>query len=140
MMNELNGIFGFCITSNDGKKIFAARDHQGIKPLYTGRGKNGEIWFASELKCIVDQDCESYEEFPAGHYWTETEGYVKWYNPVWDNDDYVPKDNCDAIRPLLEKAIRDQCMSDVPFGLLLSGGLDSAVVAVTLKPIMEELG
>jgi asparagine synthase (glutamine-hydrolysing) len=54
MMNELNGIFGFVITSNDGKNIFAARDHCGIKPLYTGKGKNGEIWFASELKCIVD--------------------------------------------------------------------------------------
>ena len=139
-VSELNGIFGFVITSNNGKNIFAARDHCGIKPLYMGKGKNGEVWFASELKCIVDQGCESYEEFPSGHMWNESEGYERWYNPVWMSDDYVPKDNCDAIRSVLEKAVRDQCMSDVPFGLLLSGGLDSAVVAVILKPIMEELG
>jgi|TARA_B110000285_G_C15034661_1_gene568594 asparagine synthase (glutamine-hydrolysing) len=51
---ELNGIFGIVLTSNDGKNIIAARDHCGIKPLYIGYGQNGELWFASELKCIVD--------------------------------------------------------------------------------------
>jgi asparagine synthase (glutamine-hydrolysing) len=54
MLPELNGIFGFVIASNDGKNIFAARDHCGIKPLYMGVGTHGERWFASELKCIVD--------------------------------------------------------------------------------------
>ena len=138
--NLLNGIFGFVVTKNDGKDILAARDHCGIKPLYMGNGTNGEKWFSSELKCIVDQECTSIEEFPAGHYWTPQTGFVKWYNPVWDDDNYVPTGDCSVIKPILEKAVRDQCMSDVPFGLLLSGGLDSAVVAVILKPIMEELG
>lgn len=57
MCERLNGIFGFVVTGKDGKDILAARDHCGIKPLYIGYGNNGEIWFASELKCIVDQDC-----------------------------------------------------------------------------------
>ena len=139
-VKELNGIFGFVLTKDDGKSVLAARDHCGIKPLYVGKGNNGQVWFASELKCIVDQDCASIEEFPAGHYWTPETGFVKWYNPVWDNDSYVPTEDCSKIRDVIEKAVRDQCMSDVPFGLLLSGGLDSAVVAVILKPIMEELG
>ena len=58
-IKELNGMFGFVIARNDGKEILAARDHCGIKPLYHGKGKNGEDYFASELKCIVDQDCDS---------------------------------------------------------------------------------
>jgi len=141
-VKQLNGIFGFVITREleDGKReIYAARDHCGIKPLYMGTGKDGEVWFSSELKCIVDQDC-TFMEFPAGHYWTPETGFVKWYTPEWDDDSYVPTGDASIIRPILEKAVRDQCMSDVPFGLLLSGGLDSAVVATILKPIMEELG
>lgn len=98
------------------------------------------MWFASELKCIVDQDCEIIEEFPAGHYWTPETGFKRWYLPEWDSDTYVPKDGVENIKSSLEKAVRAQCMSDVDFGLLLSGGLDSAVVAVILKPIFEEMG
>lgn len=102
----LNGIFGFVITKNDGKEIFAARDHCGIKPLYFGKGTNGEVWFSSELKCIVDQDCVTFEEFPAGHYWTPETGYVKWYNPEWDHDDYKPTGDCSIIKSAIEKAVR----------------------------------
>jgi len=140
MVSVLNGIFGFVVTGKDGAEVFAARDHCGIKPLYIGYGNNGEIWFASELKVIVDQDCSKIDEFPCGHYWTPEEGFVKYYNPIWDDDAYVPTGDCSKIRAVIEKAVKDQCMSDVPFGLLLSGGLDSAVVAVIMKPIMEELG
>lgn len=135
---ELNGIFGIVLTSNDGKNIIAARDHCGIKPLYIGYGQNGELWFASELKCIVDQDCKSIEEFPAGHYWTPESGFVKYYDPQWKQPDYSPVNDAEGIKEALDEAVRAQCMSDVPFGLLLSGGLDSAVVAVLLKPIFEE--
>ena len=70
MCIEINGIFGFVVTKNDGKDVLAARDHCGIKPLYIGYGQQGEVWFSSELKAIVDQDCKQIEEFPAGYYWT----------------------------------------------------------------------
>ena len=73
---------------DDGENILAARDHCGIKPLYIGYGKGGSIWFASELKAICDQ-CETIEEFPAGYYWTPVSGFVKYYRPEWDSDDYV---------------------------------------------------
>lgn len=139
MCNELNGIFGFVIAGKDGKQMMAARDHCGIKPLYIGYGENGSVWFASELKCLVDQ-CERIDEFPAGHYWTPEEGFVRYYKPEWDSDDYVPSGTLEGVREELERAIRRQCMSDVPFGLLLSGGLDSAVVAVILKKVLEERG
>jgi len=101
MCKEINGIFGFVLTKNDGKEVLAARDHCGIKPLYIGYGQNGEIWFTSELKCIVDQDCKSIEEFPAGYYWTPETGFVKWYTPEWDDDSYVPTGDCSKIREVL---------------------------------------
>lgn len=139
-VKEINGIFGFVVTKNDGKDVLAARDHCGIKPLYIGYGQNGEIWFASELKCIVDQDCKQIEEFPAGHYWTPETGFVRWYTPVWDDDQYVPTGDPSKIKEILHQAVESQCMSDVPFGLLLSGGLDSAVVATLLAPILQKRG
>lgn len=105
MCKEINGIFGFVVTKNDGKDVLAARDHCGIKPLYIGYGYNGEIWFSSELKAIVDQECKQIEEFPAGHYWTPQTGFVKWYNPVWDDDNYVPVGDCSKIRQTLHKAV-----------------------------------
>ncbi len=101
-----------------------------------------QVWFASELKAIVDQQCEHVQEFPDGHYWTPEEGFVQWYKPEWDSDTYVHTGDAKEhnVRGALAEAVRAQCMSDVPFGLLLSGGLDSAVVATLLKPIMEDLG
>ena len=105
-IEQLNGIFGFVVTKNDGKEILAARDHCGIKPLYYGLGNNGEMWFSSELKCIVDQDCKQIEEFPAGHYWTPQTGFVKWYKPVWDDDSFVPTDDCSQIKAAITKAVR----------------------------------
>ena len=101
MLPMLNGIFGFVVAGNDGKEVLAARDHCGIKPLYIGYGHNGEIWFASELKEIVDQDCSRIDEFPCGHYWTPEEGFVKFYNPVWDDDAYVPTGDCSKIKEIL---------------------------------------
>ena len=139
MCQHLNGIFGFVVVDNDGQKMMAARDHCGIKPLYIGYGEGGSVWFASELKSLVDQ-CERIDEFPEGHYWTPEEGFVRWYKPAWDSDDYVPTAGLENVRAALKEAVRSQCMSDVPFGLLLSGGLDSAVVAVLLKEVLDERG
>ena len=139
MCQHLNGIFGFVVVDKDGGSMLAARDHCGIKPLYIGYGEGGSVWFASELKSLVDQ-CERIDEFPEGHYWTPETGFVKWYNPVWDSDDYVPTGGLEGVREALKEAVRAQCMSDVPYGLLLSGGLDSAVVSVLLKEILDETG
>jgi len=139
-VKELNGIFGFVVVGDDGEHMIAARDHCGIKPLYIGYGKNGVMWFASELKAICDQDCERIEEFPAGYYWTPKDGFVKWYNPTWDFDDAVGTKDTSHVRAILEEAILDQTMADVPIGLLLSGGLDSAVVSTVLKPFLEASG
>eukprot|EP00218_Dolichomastix_sp_CCMP3274_P009666 CAMPEP_0170138856 /NCGR_PEP_ID=MMETSP0033_2-20121228/5238_1 /TAXON_ID=195969 /ORGANISM="Dolichomastix tenuilepis, Strain CCMP3274" /LENGTH=575 /DNA_ID=CAMNT_0010374911 /DNA_START=24 /DNA_END=1751 /DNA_ORIENTATION=- len=140
MCQHLNGMFAFVAVSGDGERVCAARDHCGIKPLYMGRGENGETWFASELKAIVDQ-CTQIEEFPAGHYWTPESGLVRYYAPAWDDAETTrPTKGTDGVRAALDKAIRAQCMSDVPFGLLLSGGLDSAVVGTLLQPVLEELG
>ena len=94
-------MFAFIVTSEDGKQVCAARDHCGICPLYYGVGKNGERWFASELKCIFDQ-CEFVGEFPAGHYWTPETGFVRYYTPEWDSDDYLPRDGVENIREVIE--------------------------------------
>jgi len=136
-VKELNGIFGFVCVGNDGSDIIAARDHCGIKPLYIGKGKGGCTWFASELKAIHDQ-CDSIEEFPAGHYWTPESGFIKYYNPEWDDDNYIGAKDTSHIREILTQAVRDQMMSDVPIGLLLSGGLDSAVISSIIKPMLED--
>jgi asparagine synthase (glutamine-hydrolysing) len=136
-VKDLNGIFGFVCVGDDGKNMMAARDHCGIKPLYMGTGVGGAVWFASELKAIHDQ-CTSIEEFPAGHYWTPETGFVKYYAPEWDTDDFVGTDDTSNVRAALTQAVRDQMMSDVPIGLLLSGGLDSAVIASIIKPMLEE--
>ena len=142
MCNELNGIFGFvvCQENEDGSTaMVAARDHAGIKPLYMGKGEGDSVWFASELKALSDH-CHEVIEFPPGHYWTPEEGIVRYYTPEWDSDDYVPTNDNSKLRAALEKAVEDQCMSDVPFGLLLSGGLDSAVVGEILAPILKKRG
>lgn len=138
-VKELNGIFGFVCVGNDGADIVAARDHCGIKPLYIGYGKGGSVWFASELKAICDQ-CETIEEFPAGCYWTPETGFVKYYNPEWDADEYVGTKDTSHVRAVLTQAVKDQMMSDVPIGLLLSGGLDSAVISSIIKPMLDETG
>lgn len=141
-VEQLSGIFGFVVVGDDGDYMIAARDQCGIKPLYIGYGPNGVKWFSSELKAICDQNCERIEEFPAGHYWTPEEGFVKWYNPSWDSDSdsAVGTNDMSGVRAILEEAIADQTMSDVPIGLLLSGGLDSAVVATVLKPMLDKSG
>lgn len=136
--DKLNGIFAFVVSNADGTDCLAARDHCGIKPLYMGTNPTGDVWFASELKALCDV-CEEVTEFPAGHYWTPATGLVKYYAPSWDEDSAKPSNDTSGVRAVLAEAVREQCMSDVPFGLLLSGGLDSAVVGTLLKPVIEEM-
>lgn len=145
MCQYLQGEFAFCLYDTKLKRIFAARDPIGVNPLYVGTGE--EFWMlASEMKALVE--ISNVRIFPPGHYvsWDVKESPVycmetlqffkRWYQPSWlVNPDHFPtvtqneEETCQRIRESLVKAVEMRCMSDVPLGVLLSGGLDSSLVA-----------
>jgi asparagine synthase (glutamine-hydrolysing) len=130
-VKSLNGIFAFVIYDPRDGDFFIARDHIGINPLYWGRDGEGNLFVSSEMKALYDI-CPKLEVFPPGHYYKASEGkLVKWYRPSWAADSFVPKGGADldALRQSLEDAVRRQLMSDVPYGLLISGGVDSSIIA-----------
>lgn len=135
-LNKLNGIFAFTIYDETDDSYLVARDHIGIIPLYMGWDIKGRLYFASELKALEGY-CKKIEEFPPGHYYTnETEKPEKWYDPEWVNYDYVKQSENTTIEQLkesFEEAVHRQLMTDVPYGVLLSGGLDSSVVSALAK-------
>lgn len=134
----LDGIFAFMVI--DGDDFIAARDPLGVKPLYYGKDQEGRLYFASELKAIADQ-CETFEAFPPGHYYTPTTGFVKYYQPKWeDESSATEKLDLQAIRETLTEAVRKRLMSDVPIGVLLSGGLDSSLISAIASRLMQETG
>jgi asparagine synthase (glutamine-hydrolysing) len=102
----------------------------GVIPLYYGRGMDGSLWFASEMKALTDV-CVTLEEFPPGHYYSSSGGLQRYFEPAWWNGDSLPTGELDlvALRTSLEEAVVKRMMCDVPFGVLLSGGLDSSLVA-----------
>lgn len=134
-VDELNGIFGFAIYDVEKDEYFIARDHMGIIPLYIGWDQFGTFYVASELKALEGY-CTKIELFPPGHYMSSKDGeLVKWYNREWTEFDAV-KDNETSIQELkeaLEAAVKRQLMSDVPYGVLLSGGLDSSITSAIAK-------
>ncbi|QIG90545.1 asparagine synthase B [Chryseobacterium sp. POL2] len=136
-IEKLNGIFAFAIYDIDKNEYLISRDHMGIIPLYQAWDKQGNYYIASELKAL-EGFCNRIEEFPPGHLIYSPEGHTpqQWYQRDWENFDNV-KDNptdISAIRKSLEDAVHRQLMSDVPYGVLLSGGLDSSIIAaVTAK-------
>jgi asparagine synthase (glutamine-hydrolysing) len=135
-IDEMNGIFGFAIYDAENDEYFIARDHMGIIPLYMGWDLNGTFYVASELKAL-EGVCTKIALFPPGHYLSSKDGGVltKWYSRDWMEYDAV-KDNqtsIDAIHDALEAAVHRQLMSDVPYGVLLSGGLDSSVTSAIAK-------
>ena len=134
-VDEMNGIFGFAIYDVDKDEYFIARDHMGIIPLYIGWDQNGTFYVASELKAL-EGICTKIELFPPGHYMSSKDGeFVKWWNRDWRDYDNV-KDNETSItkvKEALEAAVKRQLMSDVPYGVLLSGGLDSSVTSAIAK-------
>ena len=134
-VDELNGIFGFAIYDTEKDEYFVARDHMGIIPLYIGWDQDGTFYVASELKAL-EGVCTKIELFPPGHYLHSSTGeFVRWYERDWMEYDAV-KDNDTSIAELkdaLESAVRRQLMSDVPYGVLLSGGLDSSVTSAVAK-------
>ena len=134
-LDEMNGIFGFALYDAEKDEYFVARDHMGIIPLYIGWDKQGTFYVASELKAL-EGVCTRIELFPPGHYLLSSEGETKrWYSRDWMEYDNV-KGNETAIseiREALEAAVHRQLMSDVPYGVLLSGGLDSSVTSAIAK-------
>ena len=135
----MNGIFGFAIYDTEKDEYFIARDHMGIIPLYIGWDKNGTFYVASELKAL-EGICTKIELFPPGHYMSSKDGeFVKWYKRDW-TDYHAVKDNETSIaevKQALEDAVHRQLMSDVPYGVLLSGGLDSSVTSAIAKKYSE---
>lgn len=152
MIEELSGIFAFALYDSEHDAYLIARDEIGVIPLYQGWDKAGRYYVASELKAL-EGDCQTIEEFPNGHYLISTGSYteapkpVRWYKRDWEAFDAVknaPKatdDKGDVINPSviekvrngLEAAVKAQLMSDVPYGVLLSGGLDSSIIAAVTQ-------
>lgn len=135
-IEDLNGIFAFALYDAENDAYLIARDHIGIIPLYMGWDEAGTFYVASELKALEGY-CSRIETFPPGHYIYSRVGNTpqKWYTRDWEQYDAV-KDNVtdiDALRKGLEDAVHRQLMSDVPYGVLLSGGLDSSVIAAVTK-------
>lgn len=135
-IEELNGIFAFCLYDIENDSYFIARDHIGIIPLYLGWDEEGTLFVASELKAL-EGVCVKYEEFKPGHYIYSKDGQQmqRWYKRDWEHYENV-KDNpadLDVLRKGLEDAVHRQLMSDVPYGVLLSGGLDSSIIAAITK-------
>ncbi|WP_190809503.1 asparagine synthase B [Flagellimonas sp. S3867] len=134
-VDDLNGIFGFAIYDSVKDEYFIARDHMGIIPLYIGWDKNGTFYVASELKAL-EGVCSKIELFPPGHYLLSSDGeFKKWYKRDWMEYEAVKENetSIQEIKDALEAAVHRQLMSDVPYGVLLSGGLDSSVTSAVAK-------
>jgi len=134
-LDRLNGIFGFALYDLRNDRYFIARDHMGIIPLYMGRDKDGTFYVASELKAL-EGICVQIEAFPPGHFMSsEIPGLQKWYRREWMDYEAVAgnQTDIDALRRGLEEAVHRQLMSDVPYGVLLSGGLDSSITSAIAK-------
>ena len=139
-IDEMNGIFGFAIYDVDKDEYFVARDHMGIIPLYIGWDQHGTFYVASELKALEGY-CTKIQLFPPGHYMTSKDGeFVQWYKREWTDYDTVKdnKTNIDDIKVALEAAVHRQLMSDVPYGVLLSGGLDSSITSAIAKKYAQK--
>ena len=147
MIECLSGIFAFALYDSERDVYLVARDQIGVIPLYQGWDKAGRYYVASELKAL-EGDCQTIEEFPNGHYLYSKDGKpVRWYKRDWESFDSVKGAACasdalgqvinpaviEKVRDGLEAAVKAQLMSDVPYGVLLSGGLDSSIIAAVTQ-------
>ena len=134
-IDDLNGIFGFVLYDEKNDEYLIARDHMGIIPLYMGWDKYGTFYISSELKAL-EGICNKIEIFPPGHLMSSKDNkLVKWYDRDWMKFDSVKNNNTsiDDLQIALENAVHRQLMSDVPYGVLLSGGLDSSITSALAK-------
>ena len=130
-LEDLSGIFAFALYDAETDEYLIARDPIGVIPLYIGYDADGKVYVASELKAL-EGNCDRYEPFLPGHYLSSKDGQMKrYYTRDWFSYDNVADNpvSVSAIRTSLEDAVRRQLMSDVPYGVLLSGGLDSSVIS-----------
>ena len=130
-LEDLNGIYAFALYDVEKNAFLVARDHVGVIPLYIGRDADGTVYVANELKAL-EGFCEEYEPFLPGHYWWSGDGrMVRWYSRDWFDYDSVKDNEADVaeLREALVGAVKRQLMSDVPYGVLLSGGLDSSITS-----------
>ncbi len=139
-LDELNGIFSFVLYDTETDDYLVARDPIGVIPLYIGHDKDGTVYVASELKALEGQ-CDEYKPFPPGHFCTSKHGgqLERWYERDWmqyDGMKWLTSDHDEAVQMVkdgLMASVKRQLMSDVPYGVLLSGGLDSSVVSAIAK-------
>ena len=134
-LDDLNGIFGFVLYDEENNEYLIARDHMGIVPLYMGWDKFGTFYVASELKAL-EGVCNKIEIFPPGHFlFSRDSKLVKWYQRDWMNYESISNNETDlnSLKNALEDAVHRQLMSDVPYGVLLSGGLDSSITSALAK-------
>lgn len=152
MIEKLSGIFSFALYDSENDVYLIGRDEIGVIPLYQGWDKQGRYYVGSELKSL-EGECVTIEEFPNGHYfYSKDEKPVRWYKRDWESFDAVknnPKatdEKGDVINPAviekvkngLESAVKAQLMSDVPYGVLLSGGLDSSIIAAITQKFSKK--
>ena len=132
-------MWAFFVYDKKTNVFYAARDHVGIIPCYIGVGKNGERYISSELKAI-SSECESVDILLPGHYLTNDWVQRPWYMPKWQNMDAVPANavDFDEFRGQLTEAVRSHLTCDVPFGLLLSGGVDSSIIASIAMRLVKQ--
>ncbi len=139
-LEDLSGIFAFVLYDEDSNEFLIARDPIGVIPLYIGYDSDGTVYVASELKAL-EGECERYEPFLPGHYyWSREPEMKRYYRRDWFDYDAV-KDNAasvEAVRDALTAAVKRQLMSDVPYGVLLSGGLDSSVISAIAERFSEQ--
>ncbi|CAD6509745.1 asparagine synthase B [Candidatus Profftia tarda] len=137
-LNDLNGMFAFIIYDADKQRYLIGRDHLGIIPLYMGYDEHSNFYLASEMKALIPICC-TIKEFPPGSYMSSEEGKIhRYYYRNWFKFENI-KYNISyphQVKNALEDAVRNHLMSEVPYGVLLSGGLDSSIIAAITKKFM----
>lgn len=134
-LDKLDGDFAFVVI--DGDDFIAGRDPIGVKPMYYGKDAEGRLYFASEMKAILEP-CEEVIAFPPGHYYTPKTGFVRYYQPEWFDASKADEQlDLEKIRESLIAATKKRLMTDVPLGVLLSGGLDSSLTSSIAKRLLE---